>query len=566
MHEFVYYNEKELDFPLSESIYVTKDLVEATSGDFIVSNSKSINAEIIADEIDYYINYSQDNIAQKITTIEKLYEMNAIRFDMAQDIVYSQEVSNAVLLVGTNDEKKEFLRATIPNEFDLFHVEPSIVKSISGHIGSLDVMVEDGDDEVKLSVSQIVWFNKEPIADKQSGAFDPLESNLDEVLATLRLNITNYEYKKFTTYDKTICQYHERREEICSKCEEVCPTVAIVKDDENKHLGFSQIDCHGCGGCISVCPSGAIDYAPSNRGTIFEMARLTKGHIPLVIPQKMEVKNLDVGIKEHVLPFAIEGEKFLHEGTLLTLLQESGSQVIFYSDFLSKGTKDAISILNQIYQAKYGVDAILVAMDEIELELALSKVNFVEGSQFTFNESESKKREIFAIRLSHIVGNDDLGVVTTGEHVHYGHVKVNESNCTLCLSCVGACNVGALIADTSDNTLRLNASVCTACGYCEVSCPEVNCLTIERDVIKLTPSWFSEEVLAQDELFACVECGKEFATTKAIEKIANIMAPLFKADPIKERTLYCCEDCKGKVMMQSYLADKSNYNNPTVGA
>mgnify|MGYP000173919412 CR=1 FL=1 len=57
-----------------------------------------------------------------------------------------------------------------------------------------------------------------------------------------------------------------------------------------------------------------------------------------------------LSLKEDVLPFSIEGEKFLHEATLLTLLQESGSQVIFYSDFLSKGTKDSISILNQVYQ------------------------------------------------------------------------------------------------------------------------------------------------------------------------------------------------------------------------
>ena len=135
-----------------------------------------------------------------------------------------------------------------------------------------------------------------------------------------------------------------------------------------------------------------------------------------------------------------------------------------------------------------------------------------------------------------------------------------------CVCHVGACNVNALTAHTDDNTLRLNPSLCTSCGYCQVSCPEINCLTIEQDVIKLSPAWFTDEILAQDELFACVECGKDFATKKAIEKIAGIMSPLFSKDPIKERTLYCCEDCKPKIMMTSYMNDKSNYNNPTVGA
>ncbi|MBP7769522.1 MAG: 4Fe-4S binding protein, partial [Aliarcobacter sp.] len=131
------------------------------------------------------------------------------------------------------------------------------------------------------------------------------------------------------------------------------------------------------------------------------------------------------------------------------------------------------------------------------------------------------------------------------------------STCTLCLVCVGACNVGALIADAKDNTLRLNPSLCTACGYCEVSCPEKDCLTIDRDIIELEPTWFKDSVLAQDKLFACVECGKEFATSKAIAKIAALMAPIFSVDPVKERTLYCCADCKPKIMMQSYFDQKN---------
>ena len=561
MQEFIYYNPKGIDFPLSENILVTDKMIDYKDLDFIVSNTNMFNTELVADEIDFYINNSKDTIANKIKNIEKLYEANAIRFDLAQDMVFTQEVSNRVLLVCNADEKKEILKSILSTEFDLFHIQEEIIKDVKGHIGNLTVTVDDQGKDVELKVDQIIWFDEKELGMKQSGCFDPLKSSTDDVLATIRMNISNYEYKKFTTYDKTICQYHERREEICGKCAEVCPTVAIVKNDEEKHLEFSQIDCHGCGGCISVCPSGAIEYTPSSRESISEMSRFYADHIPLIIPEKMNISSLNVELKENVLPFKIEGEKFLHEATLLTLLQESGSQVIFYSDFLSKGTKDSISILNQVYQAKYQKDAVIIAMNEEELVKALEEVDFIENSRYRLNDMEMRKREIFAIRLSKIVGQDDLGVVKTGEHVHYGHVKVNESNCTLCLSCVGACNVNALIADTSDNTLRLNPSLCTSCGYCEVSCPEADCLTIEQDVIKLIPSWFKEEILAQDELFACVECGKEFATKKAVEKIAAIMAPIFKSDPIKERTLYCCESCKPKIMMKSYMQNPAGYNN-----
>lgn len=564
MQEFIYYSKESLEFPLSETIFVTNEENKDTTG-CIVSNSQAVNAEVIAKEINFYIKNSTDSLSQKIKNVEKLYEINAIRFDLAKDISFTQEISNQLLIVGSPEQKEQFLEHINDDEFDLYHVTPSIIQTITGHIGNLTVVVKDEEDDVLLNVSQIVWFDAPALAFNQSGSFDPMQSNIKEVLQTVRDNINAYTYKKFTTYDSTICQYHERREEVCGKCEEVCPTVAIVKNDENKHLTFSQIDCHGCGGCVSVCPSGAIDYAPTSRESLFEIAKFYEGHITLVIPEKMEIESLQMPLKEGVLPLMIEGEKFLHEQSLLTLLQESGSQVIFYTDFLSKGTKDSIHILNQIYQNKYGIDAILLAMNEEELRSALEVSKSVENSRFSFNHSNSRKREIFSIRLQHIVQNDDLGVITTGEHIHYAQVKVNESTCTLCLSCVGACNVSALTANPKDNTLRLNASLCTACGYCELSCPEKDCLTIQKDVIKLNPTWFSDQILAQDELFACVECGKEFATKKAVEKIAAIMSPLFAKDAIKERTLYCCETCKPKIMMQEYVNNQQNYHKKSQG-
>jgi len=556
MQEFVYFNNKGLDFPLCENIYVTSQYSQEDKNNFIVSNSAEIHGEVIADEIDFYISNSQDSIAKKIKNVEKLYEINAIRFDMAQDVSFEQDVSKEVLLIATKEQKESFLKAMVPDEFNLFHVLPDAIKSISGHIGALSAVVNYSFKDATLNVSQVVWFGRDLRKKERSGVFDPTESSIDSTLATLRENLTNYDYKKFTLYDQNICQYHERREEVCSKCEEVCPSVAIVKDDATKHLTFSQIDCHGCGGCISVCPAGALDYAPTSRESIYEMAKHFRYHTPLVIPKIMNIKSLEVSLKENVLPFNIEGEKFLHESTFLTLLQESGSQVIFYSDFLSKGVKDSISILNQIYQKKYGVDAILVAANKEELEDAMKKARFIENSRYSYNEIGSRKREVFSLRLMHMIGEEDLGVVTTGEHVHYAKVKVDQDKCTLCLACVGACNVDALVADPKTYELRLNASLCTACGYCEPSCPEKDCLTLERDIIELKPTWFKEQTLAQDTLFACVECGVEFATTKSVEKIAAMMGPIFAAfSPIKQRTLYCCENCKPKLMIKEGLLD-----------
>ena len=557
MQEFIYYNALGLDFPISEQIFVTSNIEDTKNKSFLISNTNQIDCELTAQEIDFYIKNSQDNLSNKINNVSKLYEIAATKYDFAQDISYSEEVSNEVLLITNNQEDYDaFIAKAKADNFELFSVNENTVKSISGHIGNLQVTVDDEGEDVVLNVSQIVWFEAKQMGLNQSGTFDPTLSNIDETIDTIKKNINSYTYKKFTTYDQNICQYHGRREEICSKCEEVCPTVAITKDDKTKTLTFSQIDCHGCGGCVSVCPSGALDYAPSNKEALFEMSKFYKDTHPLIIPSKMNMQNLEVSLKENILPFAIEGEKILDETVFLTLLQMSGSQVIFYSDFLSKGTNDAIRIVNDIYQKKYKKNGILLATNKEELENVIKEVSFVENSYFNFNQNGLKKREVFSQRLQKIVENEDLGVVTTGEHIHYGTVKVNEDNCTLCLSCVGACNVDALFANESDFTLRVNPSLCTACGYCEVSCPEKDCLTIVRDEIQLQPLWFKENILAKDSLFACVECGKEFATTKAIEKIANLMGPIFaKSSETKKRTLYCCEDCKAKLMIKQGLLD-----------
>lgn len=553
MKEFVYYNPTGIDFPIDESVLIATNKDELDSSSFLVSNSSEINSEVVSKEIDFYIRNSKDSLPTMMKTLPMLYDMCATQYDNTEDMEYSANIENKILIIASKEQVAEFISNTEDDEFDLYDTTEDKIVKISGHIGNLNVTVQSQEKEVLLQVDQIVWFDAKEIGYKQSGTIDPNITSIQETIETLRANILEYNYKKHITYSTTSCQYHERREEICSKCVEVCPTTAITKNDELKHLVFSDIDCLGCGGCVSVCPTAAIDYALLNKDSIYEISYFYNDRHPLIIPSKMNIETLTVDLKENVLPLCIEGEKFLDEASFITLTQMSGSQVIFYSDFLSKGTGDAIDILNAIYQKKYAKDAILVASTPEELEACIQEVSFIENSKFNSNQRNQRKRETFSFRLQHLVGDDDLGVVKTGEHIHYSKVEVNESNCTLCLSCVGACNVDALIADPKDNTLRINPSLCTSCGYCEVSCPENDCLTIKRDEIELNPTWFKEQILAKDTLFACVECGVEFAATKAVEKIANMLAPVFASNPVKQRTLYCCENCKAKLMIKQGL-------------
>ena len=241
MQEFIYYSASELDFPLNEQIFVTTNFEDTKNKNFLISNTKEVSSELTACEIDFYIKNSQDNLSNKIKNVSKLYEIAATKYDFAQDISYSQEVSKDVLLITNKSEDYDsFVSKVKEGDFELFSINENILKEIKGHIGNLQVTVIDEDEEIVLNVSQIVWFDAKQAKKERIGIFDANLSSVDEVIKTLKANINSYSYKKFLTYDQNICQYYERREEICSKCEEVCPTVAITKDDKTKTLAFHK--------------------------------------------------------------------------------------------------------------------------------------------------------------------------------------------------------------------------------------------------------------------------------------------------------------------------------------
>ncbi len=547
--EYVYCDKIALDYSLDDSIKVLKKLDEDR---YIVSNIANIKAEIHAPEINFYIRNTQDNINKRVKNIKKLYDIRSSVYNLAQDIDYEEEVGSKLLIVSSKDEQ-ELKNKLIGFEFTCVVLNPNSIIDVNGHIGQLVLTIRKKEELIDLETDQIIWENAPELAMKQSGTYDPCKIGLDVAIKTAKTNQDFYKYKNFIKYDSSICQYHERNTEICAKCAEVCPTVAILKIDDIKHLNFSHIDCHGCGGCISVCPSGALDYSQMPRVAFKEVAEFYRENVALIIPRKMELDSLNIDLLQNILPLTIEGEKFLHEAHFMTLIQTSGNPVIFYTDLISKGTGDIIRIINDIFKKKYNKQAIFTCKNEDELKNAMMSMSPIQECKYGINEDGLNKREIFSVRLSHLVGEDNLGAVKTGEHVHYGDIIINKETCTLCLSCVGACNVGALMAHPEDNTLRFNPSICTNCAYCEVVCPEVNCLTVIKDKINLNPDYFKQNIKAADELFECVECGVPFATVKSIMKIAQTMKPIFKDDEVRVKTLYCCADCKPKVMLQDHI-------------
>ena len=307
-------------------------------------------------------------------------------------------------------------------------------------------------------------------------------------------------------------------------------------------------DCISCGRCVGVCPSGAIDFAKFNMDSFAKIAKLYRGSLMLLVSEKNLDSLSDFEIPEHISPLVLPNINFLSELHLLTLLQESGgSMVLFFLD-IPQNIKDSLDLINNIYEKVYAKKGIYIASSVEELKNIYSRVESISDSAYQYSHSKnSYKRSDFSERLRYVVKDKNYGIIN-GDYASfkYGKISIDAKKCTLCMACAESCNTKSLLSSSDSFTLKHNPSLCTACGYCVDSCPE-KIMSFDSGV-ELDGRYFEYSILAEGEPFLCAECGKIFATKKSIEKIESVMKPHFLNDELKLKTIYCCSDCKVKVM------------------
>lgn len=489
---------------------------------------------------------------------EILREAGEIRADYSDFLHhYTINVDPSVLILGESEDAQDFVDYAQKNGYQAGAISPSHVISISGHLGAFEAQVKLGEEIGKLHFSQIVLFCEDSHLMRFKGCENAGEyENPEQLVEKLNSRLGQFSYHAPVHYDAHFCQYDSRRSREdggtwCHRCVDVCPSFGVSRDDSLMQLNFSALDCIACGKCVMVCPSGAIQRDSCMLEAFQKISKLYSSVVPVVMndgddsySQRM-CHLVGSGLDCAALPLFVPQVHALNEVYLLTLIQESGRQVVIFDEARDELLLEKVAMVNAITQAIFNMDAIFLVDSTQKLPALLQEIkeDGILDWHYTYAQNDNEPiYQIFSERMLAMVRGGDFGEIPAK---HHGRVVVDSSLCTLCLSCVGACNVGAL--SSNEFVLFHKPSLCTTCGYCEASCPE-KAIKTDFGGIALQAGFFSKNAVAKSESFSCVECGRVFASKKSIDKISALMASVFQGDSARLRSLECCDTCKVKVM------------------
>jgi len=411
---------------------------------------------------------------------------------------------------------------------------------------------------------------------------DPLEQAL--AAAKLARLVGEFDKPRFVAYDERICAHGRSGKIGCTLCIDTCSTGAISAAGDKvvveTHL------CMGCGGCASVCPSGALSHlslrvpdlgwrikrllgvyreaggeqaclllhdAEESRELLSRLGR--RAHAG----GKGAGKGAEKGLPARVIPFEVLHPASVGIDVLLGAVAYGASQVLLlvtetedaeYGEAMRRQIGHAQTILNALgyagthFRVLAGTAQLAQALEALEPAATV-------GKPATFNLSP-EKRTTLEFAIEHLAGLAPAPKeeIALARGAPYGRVEVNKSTCTLCLACVGACPESALLGTPEAPRLRFVERNCVQCGLCVNTCPE-NALALKPRLL-LTRAAKEAITLHEAEPFKCVRCGKPFGVKIMVDTMVGRLAShsMFASGPALKR-LQMCADCRVIDMMEN---------------
>lgn len=386
-------------------------------------------------------------------------------------------------------------------------------------------------------------------------------SRLASVLSELPQYIGEFEKPRYFQINNDICAHSNRGQTGCTRCLEVCPADAISSSskgliDINPHL------CHGAGGCATACPTGAISYALPQpvrmHNYIQQLLSAYKdngGQNPVILFHDQEqglhlLQQCSDSLPSNVIPIQLEeaaaaGQETwfscLASGALqvqLLITQELPTQV---NNLLKKEVTISQEILQGLGYRANQIELIFTPPNKAATEhnkdvTRIKPIGLI---------NSINKRDTFFAAFDHLVKqaatpiNDHLALPAGSP---FGQVAINNTSCTLCMSCVAVCPTQSLTDGGEKPALNFREQNCVQCGLCEAACPEEAISLIPR--LTTTDQRNTSIEIHSEAAFECISCSKPFAPKSTIDKMLDKLSghPYFQGPAINR--LKMCEDCR----------------------
>jgi len=397
---------------------------------------------------------------------------------------------------------------------------------------------------------------------------DPLEQS--EAARALSGLVGEFQKPRYLAHSEVRCAHHRQGKTGCTRCIDVCSTNAI-SSVKNRIVVSAEL-CAGCGGCATVCPTGAarhvyssptelmalirrglvryaevggrdaclLIHATSRRDTLIELGRDGKGLPARVIP--FEVHDVAAFGLDYALATICYG------ATQLRIMVDADQP-----DGYRQALQQQVDLGNLILAALGfgGGRLALVAEDDLAGALWDLPVQAALPAPASF-VFPIEKRSALDMAISHLALRSPAApsVIDLPVKAPFGTVEVDAGTCTLCMSCVGACPTGALLDTPEEPKLRFIERNCVQCGLCAQTCPE--------QAITLTPRlWLDEDArrartLNATEPFHCISCSKVFGTQQMVSTmLVRLSGHSMFSGAAEQRRLQMCADCRVIDMMKN---------------
>jgi len=322
----------------------------------------------------------------------------------------------------------------------------------------------------------------------------------------------------------------------CSRCEQVCPTSAIVIDGGLPSINFSH--CVACGGCAGVCPSEALaldDFSATE--FFFEFASSDD----TLLSCRKNVPCLSVLNVEHVIGLAslkggitfdmghCDGCDIAHTckaqieanaeeaNYLLEAMESSAAVALEKVAYMPEEKVEAVEGERRDFFRALNLKNAVSAKQKFDREVEIATDALVEHTISTDEIAQLKqkgipnKRKLLFTALKRAQKPSSYHVIDANEVSFTSQKLFDEEKCTACQMCYRVCPTGSLSSNVRNSKIDFDPFLCIKCHICHDVC--------EPDALTLSSSYSVKEFfeprvqnLVTFDVRNCDECGRLFTS------------------------------------------------------